>query len=292
MKIFLSLLFNVLIYFSFAQYAPILKGKVSCARFLKSTTCVVLSENEAYNQQLTQSMEQSWTITPYKLISYEEFNLTVSNTDYSFIYAEEFDVKGEKKEIGALALFNGGFTDTKFYLNSSLAYVAYDNWGIEKELADIVKKIPAMIYQLQETISLINEYDISGNNEDAITKQLNKIYNERAGVLKSKTLLIDKRYQNIKIISTDELSKIYKYTFEFVSSDAIQEAIMKKDPTKAVLFSSYNLHKINTVIDCGTYETIFCEKEIRDLVFDQSLNLFDSGDMEELNSFVKRSKVD
>ena len=291
MKLILTFLFNLIICLNFAQYAPILKGKASCARFLKSTTCVVLTADEAFNKQLIRSFEQSWTITPVKFITEETFASSISDTKLSFVSIQEYKVKGEKKEIGALALFNGGFTDTDFYLNSSLAYVAYDNWGIEKSISDIQKRLPAMVYQLQETISLINELNIEGNNEDAITRQLNKIYNARAGVLKTKTLLIDKKYQNLKIISVDEFAKLYKYAFEFVSSDEIMEAIDSRDPNKAVLFSSFNLHKFNQVVDCSTLEIIFSEKEVEDLISQPSLSKFDAGDMEELYSCAKRSKA-
>jgi hypothetical protein len=268
-----------------------LKGKVSCARFLKSTTCVVLSEDEAFNNQLIYSFEQSWNITPVKFISIEEFKATISNTELSFVYINEFNVMGNKKEIGALALFNGGFTDTDFYLHSCLAYVPYDNWGIEKELADIDKRLPAMVFQLQETVSLIYEFDISGNNENAITRQLTKIYNERAGVLKDKTLLIDVKYKSLKITSIDQLAKTYKYAFEFVSSEEIKKAVDSKDPTKAILSSSFNLHKCNQVFNCSTYEVVFCELEVYDVFTQSSLDKFDFGDMEELSSCVKKSKA-
>lgn len=290
MKAISTLLLQLFFLFNFAQLSPILKGKVSCAKFLKTTTCIVLTEDEAFNKQLIRSFEQSWNITPIKIISAQEFKSNITNTNLSFVTIKEFKVKGNKKEIGALALFNGGFTDTIFYLNSSLAYVAYDNWGLEKELKDVHKRLPAMVFQLQETISLINEFDISGNDEDAITRQLTKIYNARAGILKEKTLLIDVKYQNSKITSIAELAKTYKYAYEFVSNEEIKRAIDSKDPTKAVLSSSFNLHKYNQVFDCSTFEVVFCELEMYDLITQPQLNLFDIGDMEELASCVKRSK--
>lgn len=291
MKLLLSICLHLIFAFNFAQLSPILKGKASCSRFLKSTTCVVLSDDENFNKRLIQSFEESWKITPFKFISKEEFQENVSNISLSFVTIKEFNVKGNKKEIGAIGLFNGGFTDTNFYLNSCLAYVAYDNWGLEKNVADLTNRLPVMVFQLQETISLIHEHDISGNNEDAITRQLTKIYNDRAGVLQNKTLLIDFKYQNAKIISVEEFSKTYKFTFAFASSDEIKEAIDTKDPTKAVLSSSYNLHKINQVYDCSTYKVIFCEKEVYNVVEQPILNQFDFGDMEELSSCVKKSKI-
>jgi hypothetical protein len=284
-------LFLSLITLNFAQFSPVLKGKSSLARFFNSTTCVVLTEDPCINEQLKRHFSESWKITPVQFILDEEFEIFLKDASYSFVHINTYKVQGEKKLVGAIALLNGGYTDRDLmYLNSTLAYVAYDNWGLEKTVESICKKIPAMVSQLKATIQLVNDNNIQGRYSMDITKSLIDIYNSKAYVLKTKTLLIDHLYKNSKIISEPEFAFIYKYDYQFVSGEEIEKAIANHENGKAVLFSSYNLYKINKVIDCSTHEIIFCEFEMSDNQRDHRLNQFDNTDMQLLNSTVKKAK--
>lgn len=292
MKLKLSLFLSVIYCSVFAQFAPILKGKTSCVRFLQSTTCVVLSENEAFNVDLKKAFEENWTMTPFIFISQEEFEKKIIETEFSFIQINAFKQKDEKKTVGAMALFNGGFSDLLLYLNASLAYVAYDNWGIEKDYLSTQNRLPAMVAQLNNTMFLINDKNISGANPTDIYKQLSEIYNAKAGVLKEKTLLIDKRYEFTKIVSMTEFAKKYGYAYELVSANRIKEAIDNKEADKAVLYCSSSLYKINQVTDCSTYEIIYAEFEEETATIKPLINKFDDVDAMQLNAAVNKKVKD
>lgn len=290
MKIILTLFLNIILFTSFAQYSPVLKGKVSFSRFLKSTTFVVLGEDEEVNSVLMESFKSTWTITPIQFIYEAEFPAYVNDPEKSFIYLKDFKVKEERKDVGALAVFNGGYNDIEFYLNSSLAYIAYDNWGVEKKANDLLYRLPAMVYQLQSTINLIYDNNLEVKNTESLVLKLNKLYNARAGQMQNKTLLIDKLYETHKIISIKEFAKKYGYAFEIVGGEEIKEAIQSKAKDKAVLVSSYNLYKINQVFDCATYDIIYAELEKNVLYEERQLDKFDLEDAEQLATAVKKGK--
>lgn len=288
-------LFTVLLLFGFlttyGQFSPILKGKYSLERFNQSSTYVVLTTDDCVNDQLKRHFTESWSLTPVQFILDEEFETFFADASASFVVIEKMKVKGENKLVGAMAIYNGGFTDRKLmYLSTSLAYITYDNYGLEKELKDICKKIPAMVNQLQTTLSLINDQNIQARNAEEMRNKLSKIYNSKAAKLKKKVLLIDKRYKNAKIVSVPELESLYKYDIQFVSSEEIERALANHESGKAVLFSSFNHYKVNKVIDCSTHEIIFCEFEQDDNLTSHRLNQFDNEDIELLNYTVKKAK--
>lgn len=291
MKFLLSFIFLILFTSSRAQFSPLLKGEVSLTRFLNSTTIVVLTEDDCVNEQLKRYFRETWNLTPVQFILDQELEIYFDNMDFSFVFIDEFKVKGEKKLVGSMALFNGGFTERNLvYLSSSLAYIAYDNHGIEKSLSDICKKIPAMVSQLQTTVRLVKDQNIKAKDEEDMREKLMDIYNSKAISLQKKTLLIDNRYKNTKIISVPEFESIYKYDYQFVSSENIEQAITNHESGKLVLFSSYSQFKINKVIDCSTHEIVYCEFETADQSTASRLNQFDDGDMKLLNNTVKKAK--
>ncbi len=290
MKLKISIFLSVFYCSLFAQFSPILKGKASCVRFLQSTTCVVLTENEAFNEDLKKAFEDNWKLTPYIFISQEDFEKKIIETEFSFIHINAFKQKEQKKTVGAMALFNGGFNDLLLYLNSSLAYIAYDNWGIEKDYLAIQDRLPAMVAQLNNTVFLVNDENITGSNPGDIYKQLISLYNAKSGVLKDKTLLIDKRYEFEKIVSLAEFAKKYGYAYELVSAERIKEAILNKEADKAVLYCSSSLYKINQVTDCSSYEIIYAEFEEETATIKPLINKFDDLDAMQLNVAIKKSK--
>lgn len=270
-----------------AQFVNVLNGKSSLHSFYSTTTCVVLTEDEEVNDALKKAFSDIWTITPVKFINQQEFAPYIGNTDLSFIHIKPYKVKGEKKEIGAMALLKGGFNDTEFYLKSTLTFIAYDNWGVDKTMNHLAYKIPLMVGQLQYTIETVYHNDIRGKDFLQVTNNVEDFCNQNANSLVNKTLLIPAAYQMTKIIDIEYFKAAYPYDIKLADNDFIQQAIENKQSNCAVLQSSYNINKYNAIIDCDTYETLFCEFEFYDPALQNSLDKFDSDD---LAAIIKASK--
>lgn len=291
MRHILTLIFLLTSTFAFAQFSPKTNGKASFSRFLKTTTMVLLTEDECVDQALQRYFKENWTLTPVEFIYKKDYNQHLPNDEYTFVTIDEFKLRGEKKLFGAMALFYGDILDLEqTYLNSSLAYVAYDSQGLEKEIEDLCYKISAMISQLERTVTLINENNLIVKNKEDLIEELTELYNKEAYLLKKETLLINERYKNSKIISVPELESLYNYTFEFVSKEVIEQAIYNREAGKAVLFSNHSIYKTNLIMDCSTQNVIYSELEMPDELYGNRMNQFDNEDMLDLNKVVKKSK--
>ena len=86
MKTKLSLILIMLISASlFAQKAVAPHDKIE--KFYKTTTCVVYDSDifNTYNKAIETAVKQSWTVTPYKFITMDEFQKLRSKPEYSFL---------------------------------------------------------------------------------------------------------------------------------------------------------------------------------------------------------------
>lgn len=291
MRSILTLSFILFTSIALAQFSPKHNGKASFSRFFKTTTMVLLTEDECVNEAMQRYFKEIWTLTPVEFINQNDYNEYLPDDEYTFVIIDEFKLRGEKKLFGAMALFYGDILDLEqTYLNSSLAYVAYDSQGQEKEVSDLCYKVSTMISQLQRTIELITENNIIAKDKVDLIAELTEHYNKEAYLLKKETLLINERYKNSKIISVPELESLYNYTFEFVPKSVIEKAIYNREAGKAVLFSNHSIFKTNIVMDCSTQHVIYCELELIDEVEGNRMNQFDNLDMMDLNKVVKKCK--
>jgi hypothetical protein len=82
---FLMISFFLIAHTSVAQIVP--ARSKHYAKFFKSTTYVVEDEApfSSFNAALKEAMERHWTITPFKIISYKEFEKMRTNEDASFM---------------------------------------------------------------------------------------------------------------------------------------------------------------------------------------------------------------
>lgn len=292
MKLNLLLVFQLIALCSYSQYSSLLNGKVSCARFLKSTTYIVLSESEEFNQELINAANTQWTLTPTHFIPEDSLEFFIQDPSLSFMYLYRYPVRGEKRELYALALFNGGFSSLKFYLNSTLAYVSADDLGFEKSSKDLSYRAASMLVSLQQIISGISNQDIKAKDEIKMTEELSNFINAKAGILKGKTLLVEKRYSLGKIVDYSEVEKKYPFSLQLASKDEIVKALKNNDGDKAVLISAQSLYKTNMVIDCANLELIYAELEQQDEQQTKQLDKFNLEDLNQLIIAIKKSKLE
>ena len=67
-------------------------------QFMASRTCIVLEDDafSAYNQYIKDAAKVFWKLTPYEIISGNEFNVRRLNPAYSFIVLTETNFESDK----------------------------------------------------------------------------------------------------------------------------------------------------------------------------------------------------
>lgn len=275
---------------SYSQFTPKTTGISSFARFSKTETYFVFTDNSKVDSALVSAVNQNWNITPAHFISKDSFLLISKSRDKSFVYITKLKQMGTGKQVEALSLVNGGYDNMAKYLNNTLAYISIDNEGYEANLEEINYRLGNMIYQLQDVVVITKSENFIEKTESKIILKLEKYYNKRCKALQEKTLLIDKRYLSQKIISQKEFENLYKYDLKFVDKNEIQKAILNKDESKAYLVSALNLYKINSITDCATGAILYLEFEEEDRVSKELNKNFDRDDIILLNGRVKAGK--
>jgi len=289
---FLLLLIGFVIFSnnSFSQFTTLVKGVSNYTRFNHSETYFVLSEREELANSMKQAVNEFWKITPIHFVTEEEFKTISKDRDKSFVYIHKVKRKGIKQEIKVLALVNGGDDGKTTYLGKLLAFISLDNNGYESNELDLMYRLPNLIHQLQDVVTIVKEENITGNSEVAVRNKLIKHYNKRIAPLKNKILLVDKRYLSQKISSEEEIVRNYKYEVLFVDRETIKQAVINKDSKFAYLVSSLNLYKINTVTDCETGNIIYASFSEEDKFTEEFDRTFSYEDIKNLSGHVKNGK--
>lgn len=273
-----------------AQFTPKTTGISSFSRFFKSETYFVLTKNDKINKALIEAVDSNWTITKAKIINTDTFELMSRDRDKSFVYIKNLKQKGIGKPVKALCLVNGGYDEMATYITNTLAYVSLDNEGYEANEEEIIYRLGHLLVQLQDVVQIIKDEKIIEKTPEKVRDKMQKYYMGRCKPLQEKTLLVDKRYLNQKIISQSEFEKNYKFDVEFVSKDVIAKAIKSKDATAAYLVSALNLYKINSVADCETGKIIYVDFEEENKVTYEFERNFDLDDILQLNGHVRIGK--
>lgn len=289
-SIFLILFFLGFVLSITAQFSPKTKGISSFVRFDNTETFFVLSEIEELRNAQIEAVKENWTINTPHFISKDSFLLVSKNVDKSFVYIHQMKVQGTGKKIEVLALVNGGYDKMTTYISNTLAYISIDNEGYESNDIDVVYRLPNLIHQLENIVEITKENNYVERSDVKVRNKMMKDYNDHAGILQHKILLVDRRYLNQKIVSQSEFLKLYRYEIVFVDKETITKAIKEKDSKYAYLVSALNLYKINTVTDCETGNIVYVDFEQEEKLTEDFDRNFSSDDIIKLSAKVKMGK--
>lgn len=273
-----------------AQFSTKINGSGSMKKVIASQTFVVLTGNPEFDEAFEKAFKNNWNITPLTFVQEYETKDLIGNPDVSFIKFGDYKIKDSKNSFKALAIFLGGKSNYDIYLTNTYAYVALDQYGLEKTFESTTYRLPNMVKQLEQTIEVSSTSHIHGDDLDDYIEKMEEYYNSSANLLEGKTLLIDVRYTLSKIRDIDALTKMYKFSIEVVTKEEIQKAIDSKDANYAYLISAYSTKKINSITDCGTGKLIFAEVDESTEDFDGNLKRFDADDMALVVANIKGDK--
>jgi hypothetical protein len=194
-------------------------------KFKKSTTCVVLENNEFsfFNPEIKAAVEKHWTVTPYKFISTAEFNELWGNPGYSFLVLTVSNFSNDKSgsSYNYLNLLLGAKVMSLDKL-PEFCTVPLSTEGDEDE--DYTYKIDLIVRFIQHHAQTLVE---SPTNQEL--KYL-KFYNRNIPEIKNKTILITSADIDPAINTEEKIKKYYKYAFKIVGEDEIVKAVEEKAP--------------------------------------------------------------
>jgi len=198
--------------------------------FFKSKTMVVMDANPliGYNIVIGDAVKKYWTITPYEIITSDQFDKIYTDPSLSFIFLSKVQLEKDKEEVYYLYLnvVMGAkvkdLTGLPELLSLPLAYTGVD----EDEYVD---KLPLMLRFAQVHLN---------NLKDAKNPRLLynlKNYSTDSKLLKNMTLLVKESDLSEEVNTVEKIQKEYPGMVEIVSSEEMEQAIEEKTPNTAVL---------------------------------------------------------
>ncbi|HNX67749.1 MAG TPA: hypothetical protein PKH02_12765 [Bacteroidales bacterium] len=194
-------------------------------KFKKSTTCVVLEDNDFsfFNPEIKAAIEKNWTVTPYKFITTAEFDELWGNPDYSFLVLTVSNFSNDKSgsSYNYLNLLLGARVINIDKL-PEFCTVPLSTVGGDEE--DYTYKIDLVVRFIQHHAKTLVE-----TPSNQALKYL-KFYNKNIPEIKKKTILITAGDIDPEINTEEKIKKYYQYPVKIVEDDEIVKAVEEKRP--------------------------------------------------------------
>jgi hypothetical protein len=196
--------------------------------FFKSKTKVVMDANPmiGYNIVIANAVKKYWTITPFEIISSDDFDEQFNDPTSSFIFLSRLTLD-KKKDVSYLymnivmgAAKVKDITDLPELLSVPLAYA-----GVDED--NYVDKLPLMLQFAQIHINRIHDKKLK--------MYTLRDYNDNAKELKSKTLLLKQTDLSKEVNTLEAIKAVYSGKVRIATSEEITQAIEQKEANTAVL---------------------------------------------------------
>ena len=215
----------------FAQYQNVTyANKKQVEDFFASKTMIVMDADLliGYNIVVADAAKKYWTITPYEVITTEQFEKVSSDPKLSFIYMSRVQRERDRQEVYYLymnVVMGAKVKDLNAMPTLLMLPLAYT--GVDED--NYVDKLPLMLRFAQIHL-----------NNLKTAKNLNtflnlKNYNSDSKLLKDKILLVKESDLSEEVNTLEKIQQVYTGTVKIVSSDEIVKAIEEKAPNTAIL---------------------------------------------------------
>lgn len=199
-------------------------------KFLNTTTCIVYDSDvfNTYNSAIELAVEQSWTITPYKFITMDEFSSLRMNPDYSFlirtkVYPDNANINSEYTFL-TLVL---GAKDKNFEELTEICSFPLSYYNVDYDKYDY--KMGALLLFVQ------NHIQITYNDPSLNTNNIIAYYNKNITDIGNKTLYFNADNLNTDVNTLSKISSFYSGSVKITDADEIQQLIDNKDENAIIL---------------------------------------------------------
>ncbi len=205
-------------------------NKDEIKQFIASKTCVVLEQDQfsSYNVFIKEAVKKYWTLTPYQLITVQEFNKMRRDPAYSFIVLTQTNYEKDKANTlyNFLNLLQGKDVSKLGELPEicaiPLSFAGEDDY-------DYNYKFGAILLFMQKHAQMISaDPSLTG-------RKYLKYYNDNIPKVSGKTILIKEEDLAQEISTIDKIKAIYPNSVEIVSEEEIVKAIQEKTPNTLIL---------------------------------------------------------
>lgn len=199
-------------------------------QFMASKTCVVLEQDQfsSYNVFIKEAVKKYWTLTPYQLITVQEFNKMRRDPAYSFIVLTQTNYEKDKANTlyNFLNLLQGKDVSKLGELPEicaiPLSFAGEDDY-------DYNYKFGAILLFMQKHAQMISaDPSLTG-------RKYLKYYNDNIPKVAGKKILIKEEDLAPEISSIDKIKAIYPNEVEIVTEEDIVKAIQEKTPNTLIL---------------------------------------------------------
>ena len=198
--------------------------------FFNSKTMVVLDADQlsGYNIVTTDAVKKYWTITPFEIITSEQFDQMRTDPKLSFIFLSRVQLEKDKQEVYYLYMnvCMGAkvkdLIDLPQLLMLPLAYT-----GVDED--NYVDKLPLMIRFAQVHLNNLK----TAKNPGTLYNLKN--YSNESKQLKDKTLLVKESDLSEEVNTLEKIRKDYPGTVKIVNSGEMIQAIEEQTPNTAIL---------------------------------------------------------
>jgi hypothetical protein len=229
MKTKLTLLSLLLSTFILSGQAPF-PNKDEIKQFMASKTCVVLEQDQfsSYNVFIKEAVKKYWTLTPYQLITVQEFNKMQRDPAYSFIVLTQTNYEKDKANTlyNFLNLLQGKNVSKLGELPEicaiPLSFAGEDDYEYNYKFGAI------LLFMQKHAKMIADDPSLTG-------RKYLKYYNVNIPKVREKTLLIKEEDLSPEISTIEKIKAIYPYKVEIVSEEDIVKAIQDKTPNTLIL---------------------------------------------------------
>ena len=198
--------------------------------FFKSKTMIVMDASPmiGYNIVIADAVKKYWTITPFEIISSDQFEKVRKDPKTSFIFLSRVQLEKDEEEVYYLYMnvVMGAkvkdITEMPELLSLPLAYT-----GVDED--NYVDKLPLMIRFTQVHLNNLKE----AKNPKSLYNLKN--YSKDSKELKDKILLVKESDLSEEVNTLEKIKAEYPGEVKIVSSEEMVKAIEEQAPGTAVL---------------------------------------------------------
>ncbi len=200
-------------------------------RLMKSTTYVVKIPDpfSVYNNVIEKKMKENWTITPYKIIDWNEFEQKRADKNASFIFVSEAQ-RIENKKILKYNILNFVMGTPSKDINKmpdlGSVPLSYSNDEFAEEEDTYVYILGGVLMFMQYYAN----YQLKNPNS-----KIQDVINKEKAVLHQKELWLIKDDLDNDANSLSKIQKTYNHSVKIVSREDVENAISQKNTNVAYL---------------------------------------------------------
>lgn len=229
MKTTLSAVLLIVTAISLSGQAPF-PNKEEIKQFTNSKTCVVLEQDQfsSYNVFIKEAVKKYWTLTPYELITTQEFNKRRRDPAYSFIVLTQTNYEKDKANTlyNFLNLLQGKDVSKLGELPEICAIPL--SFAGENDYEYNYKFGAILLFMQKHAQMIAADPSLTG-------RKYLKYYNTNIPKVQTKTILIKEEDLAPEISTIDKIKAIYPGDIKIVAEEEIVKAIQDKAPNTLIL---------------------------------------------------------